>query len=70
MRDLKFKNKENYSFSLNFRDLKDMASKPLPDNQKEDSYVYEILGKTSVNTKQGAKSFLTFISKLINILIN
>ena len=28
-----------------FRDLRNMASKLLPDNQKEDSYVYEILGK-------------------------
>ena len=37
-----------------------MASKPLPDNQREDSYVYEILGKTFLFTKLKTKSLPNF----------
>lgn len=60
MRELKFKQREFIPCSLNFRDLKDMASKPLPDNQREDSYVYEILGKTFLYTKLKTKSLPNF----------
>ena len=37
-----------------------MASKPLPDNQKEDSYVYEILGNFSLRQHKVIRHFHNF----------